>query len=75
MEGFHGSGGLTVQRTPEGVRIRWYDGERLVKSTEWDVDTWASAVASVSRTGEDANTFQQARNFWLYGDHRTPTGI
>ncbi len=68
MEGFHGNGGLTVQRTPDGVRIRWYNNKgRLVKSTEWDANTWASAVASVTPEGEDAVTFDAALTFWQNG--------
>lgn len=78
MEGFHGNGGLTFERTEIGVRIRWYvnsNGERLVKSTEFDLNTWASAVASCTFEGENAETFLRSRNLWLYGNCATPTDI
>jgi hypothetical protein len=75
MEGFHAYGGLTFQRTDEGVRVRWYDGERLVKSTELDANTWASAVASCTPRGEDGWTFLCASNLWAFGRCDTPTAI
>ena len=64
MEGFHGNGGVTLQRTAAGVRIRWYIGGMILKTVDWDPNTWASGVASVSAEGENAETFQTALEFW-----------
>ena len=68
MEGYHGAGNITLERTESGdVRIRFYrvqGGElRLEKSVEWDKNTWASGVASVSINRENGETFDAALKF------------
>lgn len=65
MASFHGRDGWYFERLEDGsVRIEKRDGERVAHHVELDAGTWASVVASVSRAGEHAGTFQMAQ--WVH---------
>lgn len=65
---FHARSGFYFKRLPDGsVRVRVTmepaHGSPTFQAIELPENEWASVVASVSRRGEDATTWQAARNF------------
>jgi hypothetical protein len=70
---FHALNGWFFQRTATGsVRIFKYrdpNGTTLEAEVELPADVWASVVASVTRIGETAETWQQALKFHDHGTH------
>ena len=66
-EGFHARDGWYFKRTEAGgVRITVVTSPTRFETVDLDADTWASAVASVSARGENAETFAAAGQ--LHGD-------
>jgi hypothetical protein len=64
--GFHAHSGWYFRREPDGsVRITAPDslGPGAHQTVVLDPGTWASAVASVSASGEDGATFRAAERF------------
>jgi hypothetical protein len=60
-EGFHARDGWYFQRAEDGgVLITAVTSETQRQVVKLDAATWASAVASVSARGENAETFAEA---------------
>lgn len=59
-----GTGGVII--TKRGAAAF---GEPIVEQLHVEADTWASIVASVSREGETARTWQEALKFHDHGTH------
>jgi len=63
--GFHAHSGWYFQRSPDGS-VTVTDTGHAETSLRVDASTWASIVASVSATGETAETYRGALAF--HGD-------
>lgn len=73
--GFHAHSGWYFRREPDGsVRITAPDsiGPGAHQTVVLDPDTWASAVASVSASGDDGATFRAAERFHAGASDTTP---
>lgn len=74
---FHVEHGLTFERLTDGsVRIRKYREPFTVGSEDMvefqvtlEPDRWASVLASLSPTGESADTYQEARKYHAGGSN------
>ena len=62
--GFHSKQGLFFRRDEDGnVIVRKVVGGRVMFKITLDSNSWASVMASVCARGEDAFTFEEARQF------------
>jgi hypothetical protein len=75
-KGFHAKDGWYFERDSgtNGVIITKRGaaafGSPVVEQIQVEADTWASIVASVSREGETARTWQEALKFHDHGTHQ-----
>ena len=75
LAGFHSKYGLYFRREPDGTVLVMYepfnDARNPIMMVALDPNTWASAVASMTARGENADTFAAALRFHATGNTGT----
>ena len=70
--GFHARDGWYFHREPDGSVTIYASTPSAATRVTLDANTWASVVASVSVTGETAETFNHALTFHGVSRHASP---